>query len=100
MMSRAAQWLRGELPLSRAFWLHAIGYGSLINATTTALSFAVLAAGGPGWLAFAAFLAPIPYNLTAVLAVWRSAERYRGDAGWATAARIAVVAWALLASLL
>jgi hypothetical protein len=34
-----------------------------------------------------------------VVAVWRSAARYQGEALWAQLARGAVIAWAVLATL-
>jgi hypothetical protein len=35
----------------------------------------------------------------AAVGVWRSAARYRGPTIWANAARIAVIIWALIATL-
>ena len=90
---------RGDLPLPRAFWDHAIIYGSLANLVTTIAALGVLAANGPGLLALAVFLLPAPYNLMAAVGVWRSAARYRGPTIWANAARIAVIIWALIATL-
>jgi hypothetical protein len=90
---------RGQLPLSRAFWDNAIIYGTLANLLFTVLALGVLAAGGAGWLALAVFLVPLPYNVTTVVGVWRSAARYAGPPAWANAARIAVIVWAVLATL-
>jgi hypothetical protein len=90
---------RGDYPLRRAFWDHAIIYGSLANLVATIAALAVLASGGPGWLSLAVFLLPTPYNVVAVVGVWRSAARYRGPPAWANAARIAVIIWAVIAIL-
>jgi hypothetical protein len=89
----------GELGLSRTFWEYAILYGTLANLATTAASFAVLAGGISGWAALIVFMLPVPYNIFIVVAVWRSADRYPGNVAWANAARIVVVAWALVVSL-
>jgi len=88
---------RGELALRRAFWDYAIIYGSLLNLVTTLAALAALGAGWPLAIAAIIFLSPLPYNLLAVLSVWRSAERYRGPRLWADLARIAVVIWAIVA---
>ena len=98
MIAHPTRWSRGEIPLPAAFWLYAVGYGTIINLAVTALALGVLAAGGSGWLALAVFLAPLPYHLLAVVAVWRSAGRHP-DPQWAQAARIAVIAWAIIATL-
>ncbi len=100
MTAHLMRWARGEIPLVRAFWLYAVGYGALINLLATSAAFGVLAAGGAGLLALAVFLLPLPYNVLGVIAVWRSADRYRGDPSLATAARIAIVAWAIFATLI
>lgn len=90
----------GQVALGRAFWEYAVVYGSLANLVTTILAFAVLAAGGAGLLALAVHLLALPYNVAAVVGVWRSAARYRGPAGRADLARAGVVVWAILATLL
>lgn len=100
MRKRLARWWSGRTPLARAFWNGAIVYGTLLNLVTTVASLAVLAAGGPAALALTVFLMALPYNIFMVVAVWRSAARYDGPPHWATLARIAVVAWALLATVL
>jgi hypothetical protein len=100
MTAHLIRWGRGEIPLAHAFWLYAVGYGALINLIATAAAFGVLAAGGAGLLALAVFLLPLPYNVLGVIAVWRSAAVYAGDPTWATAARIAIIAWAILATLI
>ena len=90
---------RGDYPLPRAFWDHAIIYGSLANLTATIAALGLLATNAPGLLALAIFLIPAPYNLVAAVGVWRSAARYRGPPVWANAARIAVIIWAVIATL-
>jgi hypothetical protein len=88
----------GDMTLRSAFWDYAITYGSLLNLVTTLAAFGAYAAGWPLAIAAAIFLSPLPYNLLAVLNVWRSAERYSGPRLWANLARIAVVIWAIVAT--
>lgn len=95
----AALW-RGEIPLAKSFWEYAILYGTLLNLIATIAAFGVLAAGGSILLAGAVYLLPLPYNLTVIVGVWRSAAVYPGDRRWADWARVAVVVWAALAVLL
>ncbi len=82
---------RGDMPLPQAFWGFAVIYGTLLNAFTTLLSMGALAAGASGLTVFALHMLALPYNLFAVYAVWRSAERYAGPSHWAVLARIGVV---------
>lgn len=88
----------GEEPLVRAFWLYAILFGTLANAATTIGMFAAVAANAPVWLALTIHFLPTPYNVFVVVAVWRSAGRYRGPDHWPPLARIGVIAWALVAT--
>jgi hypothetical protein len=90
---------RGEVGMARVFWEYAIAFGTLANLITTALAFGTYLATGSVLLGVIIFLLPLPYNVLIVVAVWRSASRYRGPPIWATLARVVVVAWALLATL-
>jgi hypothetical protein len=89
---------RGDMTLRSAFWDYAIIYGSLLNLATTVAALGAYAAGWPLAVAAAIFLSPLPYNLLAVLNVWRSAERYSGPRLWANLARLVVVIWAIVAT--
>ena len=53
------------------------------------------AADLPTALVVGIFLLPLPYNVVAVVGVWRSADTYNGPRHWATLARVAAVAWSL-----
>ena len=86
---------QGEIGLARAFWEYAIVFGTFAHVLTTALAYGAYVAGAPLWVAAAMFFLAAPYTLLATVGVWRSAERYRGPAKWAHAARIAVVVWAI-----
>ena len=86
---------RGEIGLARAFWEYAIVAGTLAHLVTTGLAYGAFVAGAPLWLAAVVFFLAAPYTILVTVGVWRSAERYRGPAKWAHAARIGVVVWAI-----
>lgn len=98
-MSGLADLWHGRLPLAAAFWTWAVLIGATVTVVTTGASLAVLAAGMPGGLALAIHLLAAPYNLVFAVGVWRSAARHDGDPHQAQAARIAVIAWAVLLTL-
>jgi hypothetical protein len=87
----------GQVPLGQAFWTFAMLGGTALNAAATLLAMALLAMDAPGVLAALIFALPIPYNLLMVVAVWRSAAAYAGPRLWADVARLAIVAWTVLA---
>ena len=84
----------GRLPLARAFWEHAILYGAAANVAATGAALSALALGWPAPLALAIHLLPVPYVLSTVVGVCRSAGKYAGPAVWARTAEIAVIVWA------
>jgi hypothetical protein len=88
----------GRVPLARAFWEYAIIYGTTANLVVTLAS---LVAFTQGWhaLGITIFVLPIPYNMLMIVAVWRSAARYRGPPIWNTLARALIIVWAVIASL-
>jgi len=98
MTGRIARLWRGEETLARAFWEYAILYGTLANVIVMIGMFAAIAAGASAWIIAVLYVLTVPYNVFVVVAVWRSAGRYRGAPEWAMLARIAVVVWALVAS--
>ena len=91
----AALW-RGDIPLGQAFWEYAIAYGTIANIVATAAAIATVAAGLPVALTIFLFLMPLPYILTAVVGVVRSADKYQGPPQWATRAKIAVILWGVV----
>jgi hypothetical protein len=97
MANLRSLWL-GDLPLGEAFWTWAIGTGLVVNLTTSIL-FLVLITNDRPWSAlFVGYALSVPYNVVAVVGVWRSAERYRGPGGHAELARIVTVIVMLLLS--
>jgi hypothetical protein len=89
---------RGDVPLSHVFWNYTIIYGSLGNLFTTIAALGMLVADFPTALVLLIFLLPLPYNALVVIGVWRSAANYSGPERWANLARVVVVAWATLAT--
>ena len=88
-------WL-GELPLGEAFWTWGLLYGLFVNLITSGVFLALITADRP-WAALLAGYAPsVPYNVLAVVGVWRSAARYEGPASHAELARLAILAVMLL----
>ena len=86
----------GEIPLGEAFWRYAVVVGLIVNLVTSALLLALLAHDASlVWVALS-FVLPIPYNVLAVVAVWRSAARYQGPETRADLARIASVVWMIV----
>ena len=92
MAQLIALW-RGEIPLSQALWEYAVVYGTIANIVATAAAIAAVAAGLPDAVGIGLFLSPVPYILTAVIGVVRSANRYQGPPMWAGLAKLAVVVW-------
>jgi hypothetical protein len=89
----------GELPLGEAFWTFAIGIGLLIYLVTGALFLALLSIDRPWAALFVGHVLTLPYNIVALVGVWRSAGRYQGAAVVADCARIVTLVVMLLFSL-
>ncbi len=85
----------GEVPLGEAFWSYAVSYGLLLNVVTSFCFTLLLINGAPLIWLMVAFCIPLPYNLLAVVAVWRSADRYPGSRHRAELARVGTVFWML-----
>ena len=90
---------RGEVPLGRAFWLWGVLGGAVVALFSTLLALALLAAGAPAWLAALAFATHVPWNLVLLVGVWRSAGRPGVGRDTALLARSAILAWAVVLSL-
>jgi hypothetical protein len=88
----------GRVPLARVFWEYTILFGSFANLVTTLTALAAFAQGAP-ILGIVLHFLPVPYNLLMVVAVWRSAAQYAGNAIWSTLARALILVWAAVATL-
>jgi hypothetical protein len=89
----------GELPLGEAFWTYAIGIGLLVNLATSGLFLTLIMFDRPFAALFVGYVLSVPYNVVALVGVWRSAARYQGQAGLADVARIVTIVVMLLLSL-
>ena len=69
----------GDLPLGHAFWTYAIAGGLLVNLATSALFLALITADRPLAALAVGYGLSVPYNVVALVGVWRSAARYEGD---------------------
>ena len=91
---------RGDLSLGRAFWLWGILGGGFVSLFATLLALMLVAAGAPAWLAVLVFAAHIPWNLVLLVGVWRSAGRPEVSRAAANVARLVILAWVIVLSLL
>ena len=98
MRKLRALWF-GDLPLGEAFWTFAIGIGLLVNLVTCGLFLTLITFDRPWAALFVGYVLSVPYNVVALVGVWRSAARYEGHAGLADLARIVTVVAMLLLSL-
>jgi hypothetical protein len=89
----------GELPLGEAFWTFAIGIGLLVNLSTSALFLALITLDRPWSALFVGYVLSVPYNVVALVGVWRSAARHQGKTLYADLARIVTPVLMLLLSL-
>ena len=94
------EFLRGGLPLGRAFWLWGILGGGIVSLFSTLLALTLIAASAPAWLAVLAFAAHIPWNLMLLVSIWRSAGRPEVSPAAANLARTVILAWVVVLSLL
>lgn len=90
-------WL-GRPSLARIFWHDMLLVGTAIGLTATMLGYLALAADAPGAVSLAVSMAPLPYSLLLVTAVWRSAATAAAE--WAWSARTAAAAWLLLVTMI
>ena len=88
----------GELPLAEAFWTYAVSIGLTVNVVTSLLFLALITADRPLAALFVGYVCSVPYNLVAVVGVWRSAARHQGERAHAELARIVTLIGMILLS--
>lgn len=98
METLKALW-RGDLSLGSAFWTWTVLGGLLVNVTTSILFLTLMTLDRPVPALVLGYGCSLPYNLAAVVGVWRSAARYRGPQHHADLARGASVILMLVLSL-
>jgi len=90
---------RGDVPLGEAFWRYAVIIGFIVNVTSTLLFMGLIANDYPTLALLAGYGLSIPYNILAVVGVWRSSERYEGAKSTAELARVSSLIWAVILSI-
>jgi hypothetical protein len=98
-MSKLRALWSGDLPLGEAFWTFAIGIGLLVNLSTSAAFLGLISVDRPWAALFVGYVLSVPYNVVALVGVWRSAAHYEGQALHADLARIVTLAAMLVLSL-
>jgi hypothetical protein len=88
----------GALPLGEAFWTFAIGIGLLVNLASSGLFLALITVDRPWAALFVGYVLSVPYNVVALVGVWRSAARHQGEALHADLARIVTLVVMVLLS--
>jgi hypothetical protein len=68
----------GDLPLGEAFWTFALGVGLLVNLVTSGLFLTLITLDRPFAALLVGYGLSVPYNLVALVGVWRSAARRPG----------------------
>jgi hypothetical protein len=89
----------GELPLSEAFWTFAVAIGLTVNVVSSLLFLALITADRPLAALFVGYVCSVPYNVVAVVGVWRSAARHEGERTHAELARLVTLVGMILLSL-
>lgn len=90
-MSRIRTLWEGGYPLAETFWTWVITLGLLVNVTTSVLFLTFVMRDQP-WIALLlGYGLSLPYNVIAVVGVWRAAARYDGPSLHADLARVATV---------
>ncbi len=89
----------GELPLDRAFWTYAVVGGLLVNLATSLAFLGLVTADRLLAAALTGYGLSIPYNVLAVVGVWRSAGHYDGDPARADLLRSVALVWMALLTL-
>ena len=90
--SLKALWL-GQLPLQEAFWRYTITYDLILNLAATMAALSLVLTEAPIILAAIVHFLPLPYSLFAATGTWRSADHYKGNPSFVSAAKIAIIIW-------
>ena len=86
-MSKLLALWRGDLPLDVAFWSWTVLGGLLVNISTS-IGFLALISADLTWPAvFVGYGLSVPYNVVALVGVWRSTANYEGPPVYGQLAR-------------
>ena len=97
-MTRLRALWSGNLPLGEAFWTYAVTVGLAVNLITTLLFLVLISWDRPVAALFVGYALSVPYNVVALIGVWRSAARYQGERIHADLARIVTLVGMVLLS--
>lgn len=86
MAKLPALW-RGDLPLGDALWTWTVVGGLLVNISTSIAFFALITVDLASVALIVGYGLSVPYNVVAVVGVWRSAARHDGPQSQANVAR-------------
>ena len=96
-MTRLLALWRGDLPLGDALWTWTVFGGILVNLSTSIAFFALITVDLPWPALIVGYGLSIPYNVAAVVGVWKSAARHDGPQSQANLARaVSLVLMAVL----
>jgi hypothetical protein len=98
-MNRLRALWSGDLPLGEAFWTYAVVVALAVNVSTTLAFLALISANRPIAALFVGYALSVPYNVAALVGVWRSAAHYPGARLHADLARIVSLVGLVLLSL-
>ena len=71
-MNALARLWRGEVPLDEAFWTWAVLGGIAVNVTTSFLFLALISVDRPIMALIVGYGLSVPYNVVALVGVWRA----------------------------
>lgn len=91
---------RGELPLGEAFWTWAVTIGLAVNMSSVMLLLTLITLNAPEVFFLVCTALSLPYNILAIVGVWRAANHYSGPDLHADLARAASFMLLALLSLL
>ena len=97
-MTRLRALWSGNLPLGEAFWTYAVSVGLTVNLITTLLFLVLISWDRPVAALFVGYALSVPYNVVALVGVWRSAARHQGERIHADLARIVTLVGMVLLS--
>lgn len=89
LMRKLKSLWRGELPLAEAFWTWAVTIGLAVNMSAIILLLTLITLDVPETFFLACTALSLPYNIVAVVGVWRAADHYPGPGSYADLARAA-----------
>lgn len=98
-MARLRALWSGDLPLGEAFWTYAVTVALAINLGTTLLFLVLISWDRPIAALVVGYAFSVPYNVVALVGVWRSAARYDGARLHADLARIVTLVAMVVLSL-